>query len=150
MVLSSNLGYVFGQTRLTTDDREYVIVSLPPDDLREGMALMAQVTEPFSAAVVEGTELTLVLARTVWDGIQERLPAAQWVSGYRLIGFDLPADLELVGYIATLTNVLAEAGASVLVFSGYQRDHLLVPEADFERAWEALETFINTCRQQND
>ena len=148
MDLPPGLLHVLAQTRLYTDGREYVVVSVPLEALYEGTALLAKVVEPFSAAVVDKDELTLVFPTEVWGAVREHLPERLEAAGYRLITFDLPLDLGLVGYLATLTDVVAKAGVSMLAFSAYQRDHLLVPEADFDQVWRALDEFIARCQQQ--
>ncbi|MBN1178898.1 MAG: ACT domain-containing protein [Anaerolineae bacterium] len=148
MELPVGLRHVLSETRLHTDDREYVIVSLPLDQLHEGMAALAQRAEPFSAAVVDKDELTLVMPGDVWRAARDELDWEEEAAGYRLITFDVSLGLGLVGYVATLSHVVAAAGVSQLVFSAYQRDHLLVPSEDFERAWAALSDFIDACRKQ--
>jgi hypothetical protein len=148
MEMPPGLLHVLSQTRLYTDEREYVSLSVSLDDSYEGMALVTEASGPFLAAVVDKDELTLVLPMEVWETLRENLPGVQETPGYRLITFDLPLELGLIGYLAILTNVLAEAGVSLLAFSAYQRDHLLVPEADFDRAWTALTEFLASCREQ--
>ena len=49
-----------------------------------------------------------------------------------------PFDLALTGVLASLTTPLAQAEVSTLAVSTYETDYLLVPEADYDRAKEAL------------
>jgi hypothetical protein len=49
-----------------------------------------------------------------------------------------PIDLALTGVLASLTTPLAQAEVSTLAVSTYDTDYLLVPEADYDRAKEAL------------
>jgi hypothetical protein len=79
--------------------------------------------------------------------VQEDFDWDQEQLGYRLITFDIALELGLVGYLATLTDVVAEAGVSMLAFSAYQRDHLLVSASDFDRAWSTLNDFITACQE---
>ena len=148
MDLPPGLLHILAQTRLFSDGQEYIVASLPLDRVNEGASLLAQAAVPFSALLVDKDELTLVLPTGLWPEARRTLPIAQEAGVYRLITFDLPLELGLVGYIATMANVLAEAGVSLLAFSAYQRDHLLVPTDDMTRAWEALSTFIAACREQ--
>ncbi len=147
MELPVELCHIFAQTRLYTDGREYVTVSVPLENLYDGVALLAKLAEPFSAVVVDKDELTLVLPVEMWEVVQDGLDWTRESSSYRLITFDVPLELGLVGYLATLTHVVAEAGASLLAFSAYQRDHLLVPQQDFERVWNTLSDFIISCQR---
>jgi len=146
--LPLGLRHIIAQTRLYTDEREYVVVSVPLERCYEGVALLAKLVEPFSAVVVDKDELTLVLPADVWAAVRGQIPEAEEAPGYRLITFDVPLELGLVGYLAILTDVLAEAGISLLAFSAYQRDHILVPEADLDRAWKALRDFVVACQEE--
>ena len=47
-------------------------------------------------------------------------------------------DFALVGVIARVSRVLAEAGISIFAVSTFDTDYLLVPQADLERAVAAL------------
>jgi hypothetical protein len=146
MELPVGLCHIFAQTRLYTDGREYVIVSAPLESAGEAMAVLQEAAEPFSVAVVDKDELTLVLSADACEALQDDLDWVGESGGYRLITFDVPLDLGLVGYLATLVHVVAEAGVSLLAFSAYQRDHVLVPQQDFERAWTALSEFVVSCQ----
>ena len=146
--LPPGLCHILAQTRLYTDDREYVIVNIPLEQRDAGAALFAKRATAFSAAVIDKDQLTLVLAADVWDEVKGSVEAVQETPGYRLITFDLPLELGLVGYLATLAQVLAEAGVSIFATSAYQRDHLLVMQSDFDHAWRALSGFIAACKEQ--
>jgi hypothetical protein len=150
MELPVGLRHVIGQTRLYTDGRAYVVIRVPLDEVYEGTAMLAKMAEAFSAAIVDKDELTLVLPEDIWEEVQDDLDWDQELLGYQLITFDIALELGLVGYLATLTNVVAEAGVSMLAFSAYQRDHLLVPVSDFDRAWSALNDFIAACREAEE
>jgi hypothetical protein len=51
-----------------------------------------------------------------------------------------PLDFSLVGILATLTGILAQAGAAIFVLSTFDTDYLLVRERDLDRAVRALES----------
>ncbi|MGD1992128.1 MAG: ACT domain-containing protein [Anaerolineae bacterium] len=150
MELPVGLRHIIGQTRLYTDDREYVVIRVPLDDVYEGTAMLAKMAEPFSTAIVDKDEMTLVLPEDIWEEVRDDFEWNQELLGYRLITFDIALELGLVGYLATLTHVVSEAGVSMLAFSAYQRDHLLVPASDFDQAWSALSDFIIACREAEE
>jgi len=56
----------------------------------------------------------------------------------RLIVFE-PVEPDVVGFIAAVSRALALKGISILAYSDYRRDYLLVPEESVEKAIEALE-----------
>ena len=59
-------------------------------------------------------------------------------SGFRCYKVDGPLDFGLTGILASLTTVLAQAGISILAFSTFDTDYLLVKEEQLEKATETL------------
>lgn len=145
-VLPPGLMHIFARMELHTDDTEYVIVGLAPEDVSEALFLFSRLGVPFSTAVVDKDEVTLLLPWDAWRQVRDELGDYDEARGYRLITFDIPADLGLVGFIATLSSVLAEVGVAILTVSAFTRDHILVQEEDLERAVEALQSFAADCR----
>jgi hypothetical protein len=80
----------------------------------------------------------LVLPQEAWQEFAHRLPDHRMADAYRLITFDLPLDPALIGFMALVSRILAEAGVSILALSAFERDHVLVPAAQFQAAWDAL------------
>ena len=65
--------------------------------------------------------------------------------GWRCLRVAGKLDFSLVGVIAKITTVLADAGVSVFVISTFDTDYFLVREMDLERALQALaEARMNT------
>jgi hypothetical protein len=126
------------QATLYTDDVLYTLVHLPAPAITAGAAVLAEVGAPFSALVVDKDEVTLVLPQDAWPEFAHRLPDHRTADGYRLITFDLPLDPTLIGFMALVSRILAEAGAPILALSAFERDHILVPAAQFQAAWDAL------------
>ncbi|MEX0371450.1 MAG: ACT domain-containing protein [Tateyamaria sp.] len=58
--------------------------------------------------------------------------------GMRQITLNVFSDLEGVGLTAAVSAALTEAGISCNVVAAFHHDHVFVPEADAERAMEAL------------
>lgn len=59
----------------------------------------------------------------------------------RMITLNIHSGLEAVGFLAAITNRLAEAGISVNPVSAYYHDHLFVPEDKTDTAMEILAGF---------
>jgi len=144
--LPPGLTHLFAQTKLYTDGEEYVIISLPVERQREAVTLFAQLYGLFGALLFDKDEVTLVVPWAVWEGVREALGGFEEARGYRLITFDLPLELGLVGYLATASSLLAEQGVSIYALSAYARDHILVREDEFDRAWAILSGFIARCQ----
>jgi hypothetical protein len=126
------------QATLYTDEVLYTLVHLPAPAITAGAGVLAEVGAPFSALIVDKDEVTLVLPQETWPEFARRLPDHRTADGYRLITFDLSLDLALIGFMALVGRILAEAGVSILALSAFERDHILVPAAQFQAAWDAL------------
>jgi hypothetical protein len=144
--LPPGLTHVLAQTRLHTDDAEYVVISFAPEQVVEGLFLFSRLGVPFSTAVVDKDEVTLLLPWEAWYQVRDEAQSYAEARGYRLITFDTPTELGLIGFIATLSSLLAEAGISIYSVSAFTRDHILVQEEDLGRAVEVLEAFFAECR----
>ncbi|HEY88303.1 MAG TPA: ACT domain-containing protein [Thermoflexia bacterium] len=140
------LRHLLAKTKLFTDAKDYVIMRLPVDQVKAAAQLIAQTGRPFTSLVRDKDEVTLVLPRNEWEALAVAIDVIEESTAYRLITFDLPLELELVGYLATMTSAVAAAGVSVLPLASFSRDHIFVPAEDFKRAWDALRALIHTCQ----
>ncbi len=124
--------------QLYTDDILYCLVHLPPGAITAAAGVLAEIGTPFSALIADKDEVTLLVPQEAWDDFARRLPDHEVQAGYRLITFDLVLDMNLVGFLALVSQILAGAGVPLLALSAYQRDHILVQAAHFDAAWAAL------------
>ncbi len=127
------------RAQLRTDDKSYRVVRLPASAIWVAAGVLAEVALPFSALIADADEVTLVLPSEAWDAFKTRLPDyAELPALYRLITFDLELPPTLVGFIALVGQILAEAGVPMLPYAAHTRDHVLVPAEKFQTAWDAL------------
>ena len=139
---------ILAQTDLFTDGKVYLIVKI--SSVQEECIASGIEIEPMSfwACIRDKDETTLVLAQEAFEQFPSSVEVLDVSPPYRLITFDIPLDWSVVGYLAALTSELAEAGISIVALSAFSRDHIFVAEADFDRAWDVLDAFIRTCREQ--
>lgn len=123
---------------LYTDGVLYVPVHLPAAAIVAAAGALAESGTPFSALIADKDEVTLILPQPEWESFAHRLPDHRTAAPYRLITFDLPLEFQLIGFMALVSRVLADAGVSILAISAFERDHLLVPADRFDAAWAAL------------
>ncbi len=133
-----DLTQIMADLPLYTDGQEYVVVHLPSAALTAAAGVLAEARAPFGAVLVDKDEVTLILEDGRWEDLKARLPGHESTGPHRLITFDLPLDMGLIGFMAAVSRALAEAGVPILALSAYRRDHLLVPVAQFDTAWAAL------------
>lgn len=61
-------------------------------------------------------------------------------TGWKIITFKAILPFELVGFLAAVSNVLAEAGVSIFALSAFSTDHILVKEAKLYLALSKLQS----------
>ncbi|MCZ7544051.1 MAG: ACT domain-containing protein [Anaerolineae bacterium] len=135
----SDLERALAGMRLYTDGIDYMIVHAPAAAVTAACGVLAETREPFGAVLVDKDEITLVLAAEVWANYQHRLPDHEAAGPFRLVTFDTPLSLDMVGFLAAVSRALADAGVPIMAFSAYTRDHLFVPTPQFETARATLE-----------
>lgn len=123
---------------LFTEDRVYTFVKLPAKAVIGATALVAELAEPFAACIVDKDEVSLMVPMMAWEDFGHRLPGASQEGEFRLITFDIELDFSLVGFMAIVSKLLADANVSLIALSAFSRDHIFVPAPDFDRAWKTL------------
>lgn len=58
--------------------------------------------------------------------------------GYRVVTYQENTSLELIGFLALVSKILAENNISVNAVAGYNRDYFLIKEKDSEKAIKVL------------
>ena len=81
----------------------------------------------------EDEGITVVISRKEAESLRFKFD-----STWGLITLTVHSDLSAVGFLARITQHLAQAGVSVNVVSAYYHDHLLVPYSEVERTLDLL------------
>jgi len=138
--MAQTVADALAQTKLFTDGQSYNVIRLPASAIAEAANVVAETERRFGVLIADKDEVTLVVPVDAWGRLASRIPGAE-VSPkrYRLITFDVILDFALVGFMARVSQALAEAGVSILPYAAFTRDHVLVPEEQFPAAWAALE-----------
>ena len=147
MLIDEDVRKLIAATEAVLHPEPLMIVSVTRDEEEKARHLMAHL-EPFSSITFDVSEVSLVLRTEEWGELRGNFHEYEEEGPYRLITFDIVLDLAIVGYLAVVSRVLADAGISIYALSTYLRDHILVKEGDAERAMEALRGLIEECRRQ--
>lgn len=83
-------------------------------------------------------EVTLLLNRGDFERIGHAIDNSKVERNFRLLTFTTELDFSVVGFMAEVTRILAEANISICAFSSFSRDHLLIRQDDLARALTAL------------
>jgi hypothetical protein len=128
------------EASLFSDGVDYTLIQLPSGAIMAAAGIIAEIGEAFCALIVDKDEVSLIIPAEALADFAPRLPGHKASSKpYRLITFDIPLDLDLVGFMARVSTALAGAGISIMPLAAYSRDHLLVPAEQFQNAITVLQ-----------
>ena len=118
----------------------FFLVGLRHEDwarLLESPELSPRGSAPFMLLKDEH-EVTLLLDEEDWRTMRHAARDARVEGGFRLLTFDVELAWNVVGFLALVTRILADAGISCGALSAFSRDHLLVKQDDLAKALRAL------------
>lgn len=129
---------LFQQCEMSTDEVLYTFIKLPLTHWPEACELITTQSASFGTLMRDKHELTLLIPQNMWDNMRDQLPSAEQAGAFRLISFDCVLTLDVVGFLAVVTDILAQAEIPLLAFSAFSRDHIFVASEHFEQAWQSL------------
>ncbi len=83
-------------------------------------------------------EVTLLVEESDWRAMRHAARDARAEAGFRLVTLGVELGWDVVGFLAHVSRILADAGVPVGALSAFSRDHLLVKQDDLARALRAL------------
>lgn len=132
------------RTRIEVAPETFFLVSLPHQDwlkLLENPELSPRMSAPFMI-FRDPWEVTLLLDAVDFGTIQYAVRDAKTAGNYRLLSFDVELDFTVVGFLAEITKILAEAAVPIISLSAFSRDHLLIKQEDLAKALKALRVYV--------
>ena len=135
---------LLSKTRVEIAPETFSLVALRNEDwlkLLENPALSPRMTAPFMI-FKDRWEVTLLLDETDFETMRVGLREARVERGFRLLSFDIELDFSVVGFLAFVSQKLAEAGISIIALSAFSRDHLLIKQADLANSLKVLGEFV--------
>jgi hypothetical protein len=88
-------------------------------------------------------EVTLILDDIDLGNMRPGLGSAKVENGYRMLTFNVVLDLSVVGFMAEISRILADAGVAILPLSAYSRDSLLIKQTDLATTLKALGPYVD-------
>ncbi len=143
--MQSSLAELFAKTKLRFSRKRYVIATLEKKSMLKD--IFPRLT-PFSSVTVDENEVSIVLEEKLWKRYASYQKGTKVAGPYRLITFDIAIDLDVCGYFAAISRLMAEAGVSIFPISTYSRDHILIRQTDHRRAAKILADFIGCSKQE--
>jgi hypothetical protein len=83
-------------------------------------------------------EVTLLVEESDWRAMRHAARDAKVEAGFRLVTLDVELGWDVVGFLAHVTRILADAGVPVGALPAFSRDHLLIKQDDLGKALRAL------------
>ncbi len=122
-----------GSDVLEVLEGEYALISLPADAV-----VTLPATGDLRVLVHDPVEITLILEIGAWELMAAQHPNAKANRGYRAVRLSQDFPLETVGVMAKLTNALAQVGVSIMAYSTFKTDVVLVRQWELNTALGAL------------
>ena len=141
---SDRASEILKSARVEVSPETYAILSLSDSEwttLLKNPELSPRMETPFMI-FKDKWEVTLVLDDIDFGLLQDSVQSANIERGFRLVSFDADLDFDVVGFMARIAAVMADAGISILPISSFARDHLLVRQDDLGNALKALRSHV--------
>lgn len=132
------------KTRVEVSPETYYLVSLRHDDWRkllENPELSPRMTAPFMI-LSDRYEVTLLLDETDYQTCRYAIRDAKVEGNFRLLTFDLVMDFTVVGFMAAISKILADADISIMALSAFSRDHILIKQTDLAKGLKVLGEYV--------
>jgi hypothetical protein len=132
------------QAKTTVSPETYFLISLTHQDWRkvlESPELSPRMTVPFMI-MADKFEVTLMLDEIDFGTIRHAIREAKVEGGFRLLTFDIVLDFNVIGFLAEISRILAEAEISIIALSAFSRDHLLIKQDDLGKTLKVLSEYV--------
>ncbi len=139
-----NAAVLLRKTRVEVAPETFYLVALRHEDwlkLLENPELSPRMSAPFMI-FKDKFETTLLLDEIDFGTIRHAIRDAKKQGNFRLLTFDIELDFSVVGFLAEVARILAEAGISIIALSSFSRDHLLVKQEDLAKALKVLGDYV--------
>lgn len=140
-----NANELLKRSKIEVSPETFNLVSLYWDNWRlllNSPQFSPRMTAPFMI-FMDGHEVTLMLDDADLVNIRPGLTEAKIERAYRLLTFDIVLDHSVVGFMAEIARILAEAEVSILPISAYSRDSILIKQNQLATALRALGPYVD-------
>ncbi|MFN2453068.1 MAG: ACT domain-containing protein [Pyrinomonadaceae bacterium] len=137
---TASVAELLARAKVSVAPDTFFLIGLRPEDwarLLENPKLSPRADAPFML-LRDAHDVTLLLTETDWRTMRHAAREARIEGDFRLLTFDVELDWNVVGFLARVTEILAEANVAVGALSAFSRDHLLIKQDDLGTALRAL------------
>lgn len=132
------------RTKVEVSPETFTLVELRREDwlkLLENPELSPRMSAPFMI-FSDRSVVTLLLDEIDYATIRHQVRDAKIEGGFRLLTFDVELDWSIIGYLAEVARILAEAEIAIGALSAFSRDHLLIKQMDLAKALKVLGEYV--------
>ena len=122
----------------------FFLISLPHHDwlkLLENPELSPRMSAPFMI-FRDKWEVTLLFDEIDFGTIRHAVRDAKTEGNFRMLSFNVELEFNVVGFLAEVTRILAEAEISIVALSAFSRDHILVRQMDLPKTLKVLGEYV--------
>lgn len=142
-MIESRLKELLSNTKLKVWEDDFYFVSVST----KYKEILKKLNFDFFSFIQEEYQLTLILSKDEWEKIKNKIKNYRIQKDYKLITFDVYLTPDVIGFIATIAEILAKNNISILIVSSFSKDHVLVKKSDLSNTLKVLENFINKCKR---
>lgn len=135
-----NAAEILRDCRVLVAPETFAVVSVTKENwtaIISNPDLSPRMSAPFMI-LMDQFEVTLVLDDVDLANLLPGLAESQIQRDFRMLTFDIVMDFTVVGFIAVVSRLLADAKISILPISAFSRDHVLVKQADLAKTLKVL------------
>lgn len=132
------------KTRVEIAPETFNLISLSRESwlkLLENPELSPRMSAPFMI-FLDKWEVTLLLDEIDFGEIRNALKNAKTEGNFRLLTFDIELDFNVVGFLAEISRILAEANIAIVALSAFSRDHILIKQNDLSKTLKVLGNYV--------
>ena len=142
--MNENVLALLRKTKVEISPETFVLISLSHENYRrllESPELSPRGSAPFML-LADKYEMTMLLDAIDWQTMRHAARNAKIEDNFRLLTFTVELDWNVIGFLAFVTGILANANISVGAVSAFSRDHLLIKQDDVPRALKVLSEYV--------
>ncbi len=123
----------------------YVLAGIDPRESAVVIRLLGGLRARLWQLFVAPDTITFILPENDWRAISPAFPRARVERPYRVVSFEVDLPPDLTGFLALISTALAAESVPIVAVSGFSRDHLLLREADLDRALAVLDSLVSSA-----
>ena len=142
--MNEKISELLKHTKVEIAPENYSLDSIQENEfqkLLENPELSPRMTAPFMI-FKDKFEITLLLDEIDFRKIRDDLQTAKVEKNFRLLTLDIELDFGVVGFLAEVTRILAEAEISIVALSAFSRDHILIKQENLAQALKVLGEYV--------